>query len=68
METATDGGDYLIQACHRFHRPCGSVFRVPGYRPRVPRFDSRLYQIFQEVVGMERDPLGLVRIIEKLLQ
>jgi hypothetical protein len=27
-------------------------------------FDSRRYQIFREVVGLERGPLSLVRIIE----
>jgi hypothetical protein len=31
-------------------------------------FDSRLYQIFWEVVGLERDPLSLVSTIEELLE
>jgi hypothetical protein len=31
-------------------------------------FDSRRYQIFWEVVGLERCPLSLVMIIEKLFQ
>jgi hypothetical protein len=31
-------------------------------------FDSRRYQIFWEVVGLERGPYNLVRIIEELLQ
>jgi hypothetical protein len=44
------------------------VVRVPGYRSRVPGFDSRSYQIFLEVVGLERGPLSLVRIIEELLE
>jgi hypothetical protein len=30
-------------------------------------FDSRLYQIFEEVVGLERDPVSLVNTIEELL-
>jgi hypothetical protein len=30
------------------------VVRVPDYRSREPRFDSRRYQIFWEVVGLER--------------
>jgi hypothetical protein len=30
-------------------------------------FDSRRYQIFWEVVGLERGPLSLVSTIEKLL-
>jgi hypothetical protein len=31
-------------------------------------FDSRLYQIFWEVVGLERGPLSLVSTIEELLK
>jgi hypothetical protein len=49
-------------------RLCGLVVRVPGYRSRDPVFDSRRYQIFWEVVGLERGPLSLVRIIEELLE
>jgi hypothetical protein len=49
-------------------RLCGLVVTVPGYRSRDPGFDSRLYQIFWEVVGLERGPLSLVRIIEELLE
>jgi hypothetical protein len=40
---------------------------VPGYRSRGPWFYSRRYQIFWEVVGLERGPLGLVSTIQKLL-
>jgi hypothetical protein len=35
---------------------------------RSPGFDSRRYQIFWEVVVLERGPLRLVRIIEELLK
>jgi hypothetical protein len=49
-------------------RLCGLVVRVPGYRFRGPGLDSRRYQIFWEVVGLERGPLSLVRIIEELLE
>jgi hypothetical protein len=31
-------------------------------------FDSRRYQMFWEVVGLERGPLSLVMIIEELVQ
>jgi hypothetical protein len=45
-----------------------SVVRVPGYIFRGPGFDSQRYYIFSEVVGLERGPLSLVRIIEELLE
>jgi hypothetical protein len=48
-------------------RLCGLVVRVPGYRSRGPGFDSRAYQIFWEVVGLERGPLSLVSTTEELL-
>jgi hypothetical protein len=47
---------------------CGLVVRVPGCKPTCPGFDSRRYQIFLEVVDLERGPLNLVRINEKLLE
>jgi hypothetical protein len=47
---------------------CGLVVRVPGYRSRGPGFDSRRYKIFWQVVGLERGPLSLVKIIEELLE
>jgi hypothetical protein len=46
---------------------CGLVVRVPGYRFRGPRFDSRRYQIFSEVVGIEQGPFSLVSTVEELL-
>jgi hypothetical protein len=50
------------------HRLCGLVVRVSGYRSRGRGFDSQRYQIFWEVVGLERGPLSLMRIIEELLE
>jgi hypothetical protein len=44
---------------------CGLVVRVPGYRYRGPGFDSRCYQIFWEIMGLERGPLRLVSTIEE---
>jgi hypothetical protein len=52
---------------YRRDRLCGLVVRVSGYRSRGPGFDSP-YQIFREVMGLERDPLSLVRTIEELLE
>jgi hypothetical protein len=44
------------------------MVRVPGYRYRDPWFDSHRYQIFLEVLGLERGALSLVRITEELLE
>jgi hypothetical protein len=43
------------------------VVSVPGYRSGGPGFDSRRYQIFGDVVGLERGSLNLVSTIEELL-
>jgi hypothetical protein len=45
----------------------GLVARFLGYRSRGPGFDSRRYQIFWEVVGLEWGPLSLVSKSEELL-
>jgi hypothetical protein len=52
----------------RKDRLCSLVVRVPGCRSRSPGSDSRHYQIFWEVVGLERGPLILVSTIEELLE
>jgi hypothetical protein len=44
------------------------VLVVRAYRYRGPGFDSRRYQIFSVVLGLERGPLSLVRSIEELLE
>jgi hypothetical protein len=49
-------------------RLCGLLVRVPGYRSRGPGDDSRRYQIFRQIVSLERGPLSLMRIIEELLE
>jgi hypothetical protein len=56
---------YFEVVLQNLDRLYGLVVRVPGYSPG---FDSRRYQIFWEVVGLERGPLSLVRIIEELLE
>ena len=57
--------DYIIVFTDHL---CGLVVRVSGYRYRGLGFDSRGYQIFWVVVGLERGPLSLVRSIEELLE
>jgi hypothetical protein len=54
--------------CIKTDRLCGLVVRIPDYRSGVTGFDFQRYQIFWEVVCLERDPLSLMRIIEKLLE
>ena len=54
-------------ACNYDHL-CGLVVRVYDYRYRGLGFDSRRYQIFWVVVGLERGPLSFVRSIEELLE
>jgi hypothetical protein len=49
-------------------RLCGLVVGVLGYRSRGPGFDSRRFQIYWEVVGLERGSHSLVGIIEELLE
>jgi hypothetical protein len=51
----------------KLSRWTASVVRVPGYRSRGPGIDSRRYQIFWEVLGLERGPLSLVSRTEELL-
>jgi hypothetical protein len=49
-------------------RLCGLVVTVYGYRSSGSGFDSQRYQISLKVVGLERGPLSLVRLIEELFQ
>jgi hypothetical protein len=49
-------------------RLCGLMVRVPSYRSRNQRFDSRRYHFFGEAVGLERGPLSLVSISEELFE
>jgi hypothetical protein len=59
---------YLLLIWLISDRLCDLVIRVPAYRSRGPGLDFRLYQIFWEVVRLERSPLSLVSIIEELLE
>jgi hypothetical protein len=59
-----------LHVCLVFHgddRLCGLVVWVPGYRCRDPWFDSRRYQVFWEVVLLERGPLSLLSTVEEVL-
>jgi hypothetical protein len=56
----------LLFLLHSDHL-CGLVVGVLGYRSRGLGFDSQHYQIFREVMGLERGPLSLVSTIEELL-
>jgi hypothetical protein len=57
---------YLKKSCDLIgNRLCDLMVRVPGYRSRGS--NSRHYQIFWEVVGLERGPLRLVGTIQALL-
>jgi hypothetical protein len=47
---------------------CGLVVRVPTYSSCGPGFDSLSYQIYREVVGLERGPLSLVTTTKELLE
>ena len=58
---------FFIPYSHFLYVIC-LVVRVSGYRYRGPGFDSRRYQIFWVVVGLERGRLSLVRSIEELLE
>jgi hypothetical protein len=49
-------------------RLCDLVPRIPGYRFRDPGFDSWRNQILWEILGLERGPLSLVRIIKEVLE
>jgi hypothetical protein len=50
-----------------FRRLCGLVVRVSAYKSRGSGFDYRHYQIFWEMVGLERSRLDLVSTTEELL-
>jgi hypothetical protein len=47
---------------------CGLMVRVPGCRPKGPRFNSRHRHTFWIEVGLEQSPLSLMRITEELLE
>jgi hypothetical protein len=58
----------VITHLFSFHRLSGLVISVSGYRSRGTGFDSRCYQIFWEVVDLERGPHSFLSTIEELLE
>jgi hypothetical protein len=48
-------------------RLCGLVVKSSWLEIQRPGFDSRHYQIFWQVVSLERGPLSLVSTTEELL-
>jgi hypothetical protein len=59
---------FFLEVKSILDRLCGLVVRVPGFRSRNPGFDSRAYQIFWEIVGLERGSLSLMNVTEELLE
>jgi hypothetical protein len=57
-------GKWRMMECNRMSNKQNITF---NYKPESRGFDSRRYQIFWEVVGLERGPLSLVSTIEGLL-
>jgi hypothetical protein len=49
-------------------RFCSLVVRIPGYRSRGPGSILQRYQIFWEVVGLERGPFSLESTTEELFE
>jgi hypothetical protein len=59
----------LIKILYKGIRPLPLVYSQTSWlQLQRSGFDSRRYQVFWEVVGLERDPLGLVSTFEELLQ
>jgi hypothetical protein len=58
---------YILDLCTGIRirdRLFGPEVRVPGYRYKVPRFVSRRYQFFHELVG----PRSLINITEDIFE
>jgi preprotein translocase subunit SecG len=57
-----------VRRCKPVDRLRCLVVRVSGYRSRGSGFESRCYQIFWEIVGLERGAHSLVSTNEELLE
>jgi hypothetical protein len=58
----------LENICHQKPYTFNRINFGQNAERKFPGFDSRPYQIFWEVGGLERGPLSLVRTIEELLE
>jgi hypothetical protein len=58
----------MFQLLSRYDSLSGLGVTVPGYRSKVPGFDSRHYQIFGVAVGQEWGPFGLMRITAEIIE
>jgi hypothetical protein len=56
-----------MYVCMYMYPLCGLVVKSSWLQLQRSRFDSRRYEIFWEVVGLERGLLSLVSTIEELL-
>jgi hypothetical protein len=62
-----DSYENVSARCCHTDRLCGLVVKSSWLQIQRSWFDSRLYQTFWEIVGLERGPLSLVSTIEELL-
>jgi hypothetical protein len=59
---------FKINQVNQISKSFTAASLVPGYRSRGPGSILGCYQIFREVVGLERGPLSLVSTTEELLE
>jgi hypothetical protein len=60
--------DKFVISCSSGRPPLWSSGQSSWLQIQRSGFDSRSYQIFWKIVGLERGPLNLVRITEELLE
>jgi hypothetical protein len=60
-------GLFCMRSLRQAHGKVSQLSEFLTTDPEV-RFDSRRYQIFSEVVGLERGPLSLMSTSEELLE
>jgi hypothetical protein len=67
FRTASTSAKFHLKLLIYNNKPCGLMVRIPPYISWGPGVDSRHYQIFLVVVGLERGPLSLVSTSDELL-